>query len=245
MLRRPHIPATVLIFSLIGHFALRGGAAEKTASPLDDKYTIRTIEGWKVYVSKELLAAPKKLGDRVLKLLSTKLFDISRVVPPKALVELRKVSIWMELDNKVVVCGAYHPSVRWLRGHGQHPAKAKSIEFGNAERFLSWSHVQPWMVLHELAHAYHDRHIGHRHKELNEAFKQAAEKKLYGKVLYYNGAMRKAYAGGNVHEYFAELTEAYFGVNDFYPFVRAEVIRHDPKMYELLGKLWKKEGRRR
>jgi len=234
-----------LIFSLIGHLALRSGAAEKSTSRPDDKYTIKTIEGWKVYVANDLLAADDKLGDRVLKLLSVKLFDISRVVPPKALVELRKVSIWMELDNKVVVCGAYHPSVRWLRGHGQHPAKAKSIEFGNAGRFLSWSHVQPWMVLHELAHAYHDRHLGRGRKELNEAFKQAAEKKLYDKVLYYHGSMRKAYAMKNSGEYFAELSEAYFGVNDFYPFVNAEVRKHDPRMYELLGKLWKQEKRKR
>ena len=39
-------------------------------------------------------------------------------------------------------------------------------------------------------------------------------------------------------EYFAESTEAYLGVNDFYPFVRAELNRHDPRMYRLLRKIW-------
>ena len=42
----------------------------------------------------------------------------------------------------------------------------------------------------------------------------------------------------NDQEYFAELTEAYFGTNDFYPFVRAELKQHDPKMYQVLEKVW-------
>ena len=29
-------------------------------------------------------------------------------------------------------------------------------------------------------------------------------------------------------EYFAEASEAYFGTNDFFPFVRIELRRHDP-----------------
>jgi hypothetical protein len=39
-------------------------------------------------------------------------------------------------------------------------------------------------------------------------------------------------------EYFAEATEAYFGTNDFYPYVRSELAAHDPAMFALLGKLW-------
>jgi hypothetical protein len=39
-------------------------------------------------------------------------------------------------------------------------------------------------------------------------------------------------------EYFAEGTEAYLGTNDFYPFVRGELIRHDPLLAELLSEVW-------
>ena len=35
----------------------------------------------------------------------------------------------------------------------------------------------------------------------------------------------------------AECSEAFFGTNDFYPFVRSELKQHDEKMYELLKKL--------
>ncbi|MFH1718606.1 MAG: hypothetical protein ABIF19_14725 [Planctomycetota bacterium] len=42
-------------------------------------------------------------------------------------------------------------------------------------------------------------------------------------------------------EYFAECSEAFFGTNDFYPFVRSELKQHDLQMHELLVKLWKAE----
>ena len=46
------------------------------------------------------------------------------------------------------------------------------------------------------------------------------------------------YAATNTHEYFAESTEAYLGVNDFYPFVRAELNEHDPTMFALMERSW-------
>ena len=42
----------------------------------------------------------------------------------------------------------------------------------------------------------------------------------------------------NPKEYFAESTEAFFGRNDFYPFVRSELQQHDPRMYELVKAAW-------
>ena len=36
------------------------------------------------------------------------------------------------------------------------------------------------------------------------------------------------------------MTEAYFGTNDFYPFVRAELKQHDPKTFALLESIWGK-----
>ena len=56
-----------------------------------------------------------------------------------------------------------------------------------------------------------------------------------------NGKKEKAYAATNPMEYFAEASEAYFGTNDFYPFDRAELERHDPEMFALVDKLWHKD----
>ena len=44
-------------------------------------------------------------------------------------------------------------------------------------------------------------------------------------------------------EYFAESTEAFFGTNDFYPFVRPELKEFDPQMYEVVKKAWGVTGR--
>ena len=46
-------------------------------------------------------------------------------------------------------------------------------------------------------------------------------------------------------EYFAETSEAYFGQNDVFPFVKVELKRHDPNMYSLLEELWGVEKNRR
>ena len=42
----------------------------------------------------------------------------------------------------------------------------------------------------------------------------------------------------NPQEYFAESTEAFFGRNDFFPFTREELRRHDPEMAKLLERVW-------
>ena len=73
---------------------------------------------------------------------------------------------------------------------------------------------------------------------VNNRLLEAVKSKKYESVLYYHGKPGKAYALNNEKEYFAELTEAYFGTNDMFPFVRAEIKTHDPLMYETLKKIW-------
>jgi len=41
-----------------------------------------------------------------------------------------------------------------------------------------------------------------------------------------------------MEEYFAENCEAYFGLNDFYPFVRAELRDYDPAIYEIIERVF-------
>jgi hypothetical protein len=204
-------------------------------------FTDQTIEGWTVRVHKRLLDEKRELGQKALELLRVKLYDVGRTVPKAALAKLRSVVIWVEADNPQVKCMCYHPSRGWLEGHGFNPEKAKSVEIGNPRTFLDWSIVQPSMVLHELAHAYHHQVLGYDNPDIKAAFKRAAESKSYEAVLYYDGATKRAYALNSDQEYFAELSEAYFGANDFYPFVRPEVKAHDPQMFETLRKLWGKD----
>ena len=201
------------------------------------QYEKRSIEGWTIYVNKDLLADDTELGSKALRLLETKLYEVGRVVPDKAREVLRRVPIWLGVDDGHAPGAEYHPSHEWLREHGYNPDKAKSVEIGNASLFLRWSLDQPGMVLHELAHAYHHRVLGD-HAGLRAAFRAAVEGGRYETVLRVNGREERAYAIENDREYFAEGTEAFFGTNDYYPFVRAELLRHDPKLFEVLQEAW-------
>ncbi|MHC4653970.1 MAG: DUF6259 domain-containing protein [Planctomycetota bacterium] len=215
-------------------------AALPKYTPTSD-YSSRKIEGWKVLVNNELLSEHVQLADEVLKLLKQQLYQITRVVPAEPLKELRRIPIWTEYKAPRHPCMCYHPNRQWLTDNDFNPEKERSVEIANAKNFLKWTIGQPWMVLHELAHSYHHCVLGYDNTEVNLAYKDAVKSKQYESVLHINGWPRRAYALNNDQEYFAEATEAFFGTNDFYPFVRSELQQHDPNMYRLLKKLWKVE----
>ncbi|MBN1512732.1 MAG: hypothetical protein JXB13_12020 [Phycisphaerae bacterium] len=206
-------------------------------APTSD-YTARQVEGWKVLVNRELLDGHPELAERTLKLLRYQLYQITRVVPGEPVEQLRQVPIWVEYKAPRHPCMCYHPSRGWLQENGFNPEKAGSVEVANAENFLTWTIGQPWMVLHELAHGYHHKVLGHGHAELKAAYENAKAAKTYESVLHISGKSRRAYALNNDQEYFAECSEAFFGTNDFYPFVRSELKHHDPDMHDLLKDLW-------
>ena len=76
--------------------------------------------------------------------------------------------------------------------------------------------------------------------EVIDVYDQMKEEGIYKEVLLYTGRKVRHYGLTNHKEYFAESTEAYFGVNDFYPFVRAELKQYDPRMFDLMQKIWGK-----
>jgi hypothetical protein len=203
-------------------------------------YVERQVEGWTALVNRDLLEGGdhEELGRDALRLLESKLDEIGRAVPPPALAELRKVRIWLGVNDGHAPCAEYHPSRDWLAEHGFNPDKARAVEIGNARRFLDWSKDQPAMILHELAHAYHHQVLGFDHRGIRDAHRRAVESKAYDAVLHINGRTERAYALNDPQEFFAEASEAYFGTNDFFPFVRAELRQHDPETATLLKELW-------
>lgn len=225
---------------------LAGGGVEESPGPGSaafdptDRYEARTIEGWTVLVHSGFLEDAPELAGRTLERLRHQLYQIDARLPGPAVGTLRRVRIWVEQAEPNHPCMAYHPSPRWLLEHGMNPEKAGCVEVANARNFLSWTRDQPWMVLHELAHAYHHQHLdgGFDNPEVRAAFEQATESTSYERVLRINGRDDRAYALNNPMEYFAEATEAFFGTNDFYPFVRSELQRHDPGLYTLMESLW-------
>jgi len=73
---------------------------------------------------------------------------------------------------------------------------------------------------------------------IREAYRHAMEEKLYDSVEYVHGGKKKAYAATNAREYFAELSEAYFGKNDYFPFTREDLRKHDPVGFKLMQDVW-------
>ncbi len=211
-----------------------GDDARRRRVPTSD-YAPLEIEGWTVLVNRRLLGGA---GEPALRLLRFKLEEIVRTVPLLAVVELRKVPIWLGVNDGHAPAAEYHPSRRWLAENGYNPDKAKAVEVGSAANFVRWSVEQPSMLLHELAHAYHDRVLGPGHAGILGAFEEAKARGLYESVLRFNGRRERAYAMKDEREYFAEGTEAFFGTNDFFPFVRAELREHDPRLFRLLEEAW-------
>lgn len=202
-------------------------------------YKPRQMEGFTVLVNPELETHAES-ATAAFQELAAQLKAINGVMPDKPLTALHKVKVWLEWDNRKDGAAEFHPSAQWLREHGYNPEKAGCVEISNAAHFVQWSHnEQPWMLLHEMAHAYRFLTLGDKFTGVQQAYAQAMRDKLYESVAYVHGTdKRKAYAATDAEEYFAELSEAYFGKNDFYPFTRAELERHDPVGYKLMVQVW-------
>jgi hypothetical protein len=179
-------------------------------------------------------------------LLREQLREIVRVVPAPAVTKLREVTLWFSPEYPDVAPKAeFHPAAGWLREHGRDEAMAKGVEFTNIRTFETETKRMPNFVLHELAHAYHDRFLtnGFGNAEIRAAYDRAKASGTYDRVERWNGPGRpntheRSYAMTNPMEYFAESTEAYFSRNDFFPFTRDELKQHDPEMTRLVAKLW-------
>ncbi len=205
-----------------------------------------SIEGWQVLVDQRLLVEDQVATEKSLGLLRAQLQEIVRVAPAAAVAKLREVSLWFSPEYPGVKPRAeYHPGAGWLRANGRNPAMAKGVEFTNVRSFEAETKRMPNFTLHELAHAYHDRVLagGFDHAEIKAAYERAKASKTYDKVERWHGngplnTWEKAYAMMNPMEYFAETTEAFFSRNDFFPFTRAELEKHDPEMAKLLERLW-------
>jgi hypothetical protein len=203
-----------------------------------EKYAKREVRGFTVLVNSEVEKHAVEAKAAFAEL-DAQLKRVCEVVPEKALAELKKVKFWVEWQAKKGGAAEFHPSRGWLKDNGYNPDKTSCVEINNIQNFANWSKkTQPWMVLHELAHAYHFRVLGDKYDPLHAAYKQAMERKLYNEVEFVTGGKKKAYATTNAAEYFAELSEAYFGKNDFAPFTRAELEKHDPVGYAILKKAW-------
>ena len=207
---------------------------------------VREVRGWTLRIDERLIAKDAAAVEKAVGLLDKHLETIVRLVPAKAVVELKKTPLNFTLPYPGVRTTAeYHGGLEWVKQAGREIALAKAVEFTNVERFEPETKRMPVFVLHELAHAYHDKVVpgGYQNPDILGAYRQAKVAGTYDAVKRWTGEKfadkpSKAYAMTNQMEYFAESTESYFDRNDMEPFDRAELKAKDPGMLKVLEKVW-------
>lgn len=227
---------------LLGLLALVPVSTARAAEPSKPtSRTVKTVEGWTVRVDDRLLTAPnEKLGADALRFLAGKLSDIKVVVPADKVKKLQTVTIVLDLTHGGLGPMQYHPSAGWLKDNGYAVDLARCVHLPRAADVATKRNIreQPWVILHELAHAYHDQVLGFDDPRVKEVFERYKKSGHGDKTLLFNGRRVKHYALTNHKEFFAEMTESYFGSNDFFPFNRAELMEAEPAIYELMTQVW-------
>jgi len=214
---------------------------EPPDAPKPASRTVRKIEGWTVRIDDRLLQPPnKKLGARILKSLEGRLTDITAVVRPHILAKLQSFTIVLDMTHGKLVPMQYHSEVDWLKENGYDADLVNCVHIPVAAELLDprQINVQPWCVLHELVHAYHDQVLGFDEARIRDAYKAYKESGHGDAALLITGERVRHYGLTDQMEFFAEMSEAYFGTNDFFPFNRGELMTAEPAIYQLLATLW-------
>ncbi len=215
------------------------GSTRKRAPSSDADYEVIRVKGWAFHIHKDYLGGDQGVLEGALKNAEIQLGHVETLLPEKAVAKLRNVPIWVTPGRRTA---EYHWKRKWLIDHGRNPDMARSIQITDIRILSRTRPTGPWVLLHELMHGYHDREVGNEdNKAIIKAYKSALAKGLYQKVLHSKrgrGTHTKAYAATRMEEYFAETCEAYFGLNDFYPFVRAELREYDPAICEIIERVF-------
>jgi len=216
-------------------------AEAATDAPKPTSRSVRVIEGWTVRVDDRLLQPPDaELGTRILKNLEARLSDITAVVRPHCLAKLQGVTIVLDLSHGNLKPMQYHPEADWLIENGYAADLAHCVHIPQAAELLEprQINVQPWCLLHELAHAYHDQVLGFDEARIRDTYARYKASGHGDSALLITGEHVRHYGLTDHKEFFAEMTEAYFGSNDFFPFNRAELMTAEPDIYQLMTAIW-------
>jgi len=199
-------------------------------------YTVKDLAGWKVYVHNSLLPGGEhaETGAEVIRRLTDAMLRLKAWIPAGPLARLLEVKIWLEWDSTNGPWGRtsayqYHPGRDWLLDMDFNPEKHKCVEFGNAASLAKRSPDRAVSVLlHELAHAYHDQVLG-----FNDPDVLAAHKRARGEGKY---PERDWVVRANHKEFFAGLTTRYFESEQR----RKEIVERDPIFAKKLEEYWGK-----
>ncbi|NQU26024.1 MAG: hypothetical protein HQ567_32455 [Candidatus Nealsonbacteria bacterium] len=222
--------------SLSAALALLLAAAVADAYEPTSHYVVKEIEGWQVYVHRDLLPDGKLrvVGTPALRQLKYGLAKTRQMVVDGPLEKLQAVKIWLEVDSTNGKHGRtsgyqYHPDLDWLQKMDFHPLKRRCVEFGNAASLAKRSDFKTVQVtMHELAHAYHHQILAFSDADVLAAHQRAREDGKYPPKDWVVRADHK--------EFFAGLTTRYFESEER----RKEIVDRDPIFAKKLEQYWGK-----
>ena len=221
------------------------------------KFSKRVVEGWNVYFEC-VIAYQSALLSNIETDFHADLKYINSLLPTEILTELKEsTDIFMILSQEASGTakmdywegGGFYRHPFALNEPGRPVGYAGSIVL-DAKQWEATSKEQPAVLLHEIAHAWHcinwiriDEVSGPSgcffgDTQISEAYEAAMSAGIYNAVnrrtpddmdnKLGEENLVEAYAAENRMEYFAELTEAWFWENDYYPHNREELLEHDP-----------------
>ena len=224
-------PAFKLVAICIVLLIMTIGPTSANAFEPTSKYSKVNINGWTVYFSSKFAKEPKARKVITAKLQKQTAF-IAKTLPAKHVKVMRKADIWVEPGGHYRALARHHAFKGGIYQEKLNPQKYRDVEiFG---MFADVRH--PSLVLHELAHVYHDRKLGWSDSKIERIYDRFAASMPSAKDKC--GKPNKAYALENHNEFFATFTEAYFYKTCNYPYSRAHIQKHHPQMYALLKKAW-------
>jgi len=194
------------------------------------------LEGWDVYIEQQLVDHNDIRVFLAMRLLKEKLRELKTLLPPRAIEQLKTVPIYFS-ENKEFNAEFYFFE-RYVYRTGNDIKMMNGIEFRSISFFIEESKYSPMLLLHELAHAYHKLNYQRIDKMVMRAYRHAETGKLYQSVLDVTNQYSRAYALESPFEYFAELTESYFGRNNYFPFDQEELKEYDQMGYEMVKEAW-------
>jgi hypothetical protein len=222
----------------------------ETRQPLT--FQLQSIHGWGVHFECVIEYLPG-LMSTIVPELTADLQHINTLLPAPILSRLQSTRFF------VVASTDAKPTAQMRERGGAlfwdpriNVARRKVPELYSASIVInaqSWSGIRKWQpagaTLHEVAHAWHCMNWNPCFAgatEIRAAYDAAMTSGIYDLVDRNDGNREKAYAATNDHEYFADLTEAWFWENDFYPYNREQLLTHDPVGAAAVEAAWTVNG---
>lgn len=248
---RHTFPTHIINISSLMKLRLKAGLPLKTIPIITKKYNKCIIENFKIYYQENVFNKYPKLMD----ILTKDLTKINLMINNDILNIMHSVSIWLNISSnighpngKIKGYGlTFHHDPEWMKQNGIMLEKCRNIEIYSANDYMEWRICQPLILFHEFVHSFHC-FIGRERNDIKRAYNLAMKNHLYDMVQHIARKdkitnqeiiiYRRGYAAMNHYEYFAQMTEAYFGSCNYYPFNKLQLKQYDNIAYQLCNKIW-------